>query len=474
MTLGKNQHKWSLVLLLLIAACGCRDSKPTEIPAVGSTMSAEELEALRKAPLRLLFVGSPALAEELKIQFEGRGGVALETTVIDEAQWATTKNETLDLHDVLLVPPDRLAPLVAEGKLLQFPTQFLDKWAHSHWASIDRRIGRVQSNTFGISWGTPLSAVLANPSFTDGTGSKVQVPNTWSEWQDAAEQDRQAGRPLRWVESLVGNHAAEALLLRAASLAKSQSQSDVFYARGEGIPRLNSPPFIQAMNDMKATYGPSVAELKTVTHQELIKKLQAGEIAGALMPVPRLDDVAQGVSSLVLTPPPGSTRFYDFFDQTWSDRSTGPFRTQISGLSGRVICVMRRTRKSEAAFRLTELLISSPTAETLAPLQEKILIARPDQWNNVSQWAGRQYSVEATDKIREIWNLANDDVQGGCEFFPALPGNQERLRELTEAVWHVLENRKDPAAALEDCQQAWIEIGKKNGPPDPLTLLQND
>lgn len=472
MTLGINRRLWIFVFLLAFAAYGCRDSKPTDVPAVGSKMTAEELEALRKAPVKLLFVGSSAWAEELKIQFEGRGGSTLEVTTIDTQQWANTTNETLDSFDIVIVPPDRLAPLVASNRILRFPTQFVEKWAHSQWSPIDRRIGRVESDTYGISLGTPLSAILVNPTVTDQSGSKLQTPNTWSEWQAAAEKDRQDGRPLQWVESLADHQPAQALLLRAASMAKSQSQSEVFYSRTDGMPRLSSPPFVKALEDMKATYGPSSAELKTLTHRDLIKKVQAGEIAGALVPLPRLDDVAQGVSNLVPTLPPGSTRYYDFFDQMWSDRSAGPFRAQVSGLSGRMICVMRNTRKSEAAFRLTELLVTSPTAETFAQFQEDIMIARPDQWSSASQWAGRQYSVDATDKIREIWNLANDEVLGGCELFPALPGNHERMRELTDAVWHVLENRKEASVALDDCQKAWIEIGKKHGPPDPLTLFQ--
>lgn len=472
MTLGNNRLIGMFVFLLALAAYGCQDSKPTDAPAGVSTMTTEELEALRQAPLRLLLVGSPAWAEELKIHFEGRGEATLETAVIDTQQWANTTNESLDSFDVLIVPPDRLAPLVASNRLLKFPTQFIDKWGHSQWSAIDRRIGRLESNTYGIPLGTPLSAVLVNPRVANESASKSHAPNTWGEWQAAADKDRQDGRPLQWVESLAEHHPAQALLLRAASMAKNQSQSEVFYSRSEGTPRLTSPPFIKAMEDLKATYGPSSAELKTLTPQDLIKKVQAGEIAGALVPLPRLDDVAQGVSNLVPTPPPGSTRFYDFFDQKWSERSDGPFRAQVAGLSGRIVCVMRQTRKSDAAFRLTEMLVTSPTAESFAPFQENIMIARPDQWSNASQWAGRQYSVDATDKIREIWNLANDDVSGGCEFFPALPGNHERMRELSEAVWHVLENRKEPAVALEDCQKAWIEIGKQHGPPDPLTLFQ--
>jgi hypothetical protein len=469
---GKRDGLWIGLLLLglAFAAIGCRDTQPREVPTSGSAMTAEELEALRRAPLKLLLVGSEAWAEEIKIQFEGRGEATVEPTVIDLEQWANTTQDSLETYDVLIVPPDRLLPLAAAEKLLSFPNASLEKWGHNRWMAIDRRVGRIEQKVFGISLGTPLWSVLVNLKSAKDAGDERPVPNTWSEWQAAAEQDRVNGRPIQWLEPMSDLNPAYALLRRAASMAKSQSQSDVIYSRGEGDPRLASPPFVKAMEDLKATYGPQAAELKNLSATDLVKRVQAGQIAGALVPLPRLDDVAVEGSNLQPHSPPGSTRFYNYFDQSWSNRASGVFRTQVVGLSGHIVCVLRRTRKSEAALQLVDLLVTESTAVTFAPFNETVLLSRPEQWANVSQWAGRQYSVDAADKMREITKLANDDVLGGAEFFPSLPGNRERLQSLTDAVWQVLENRKEPLAALEECQQLWVEIGKKHS-PSPVTLL---
>ncbi|MDP1562217.1 MAG: hypothetical protein Q8M16_12630 [Pirellulaceae bacterium] len=463
---------WLLVLLIGISALGCRDSKPTEVPTTGPTMTEAELEALRLAPLKVLLVGSPAWSEEIKLQFEGRGGATIAITTIDAEQWANTTNEDCDAYDVLMVPPDRLAPLVAADKLLKFPPAILEKWGHNSWFAVDRRIGRIDQNTYGISLGTPLAAVLVHPNAGGADSNELRIPENWAEWQAAADSDRQNQRPLRWVEPMSGFNPASSLMLRAASMAKSQSQSDVFYSRVDGEPRLTSPPFVKAMEDLKATYGPNAAELKNLSAPDLIAQVQAGTVQGALVPLPRLDDVSVGVANLKPTPPPGSQRFYNFFDKSWTNRSAGVLRTQVVGVSGHIVCVLRRTRKSEAAFKLVELMVTTPTAETFAPFAEQVLVSRSEQWSNASQWIGRQYSVDATDKIRNIFDLANDDVLGGTEIFPSLPGNRERLQALTEAVWHVLEDRKEPRAALEECQQIWIEIGKNHSPLDPLTIFQ--
>ena len=462
---------WLLAIVLGAGFFGCRESKPVEVPVPATGMSKAELEALRRAPLKVLLVGSPIWGEEIKVQFEGRGEATLDMKVMDTAEWATTSAESLDAFDVLLMPPDRLAPLAVQEKLLKYPNALLDKIGHSQWFPVDRRLGRIEQNVYGISLGTPVCSVLVNPAVGVSDAEAPQVPKTWAEWQMAAEQDRQAGRPLRWVEPMNGLNPAFSLLLRVASMAKNQSQSDVFYSRGDGEPRLTTPPFVKALEELKATYGPSVAEVKEWSVTDLLAKLQAGSIQGALLPLPRLDDVGGGVANLQPEPPPGATRFYDFFDQTWSNRSAGVFRTQVVGLSGHVVCVLRRTRKSEAAFRLVELLTTPPTAEVFAPLSEHVLVSRSEQWANASNWVGRQYSVDATDKIKQLVQLANDDVLGGAEFFPSLPGNPERLQALTDAVWQVLEDRQEPVAALQECQKKWIEIGKQQGPPTPLTIF---
>lgn len=435
-------------------------------------MSEAELEALRLAPLKVLLVGSPAWSEEIKLQFEGRGGASIEATAIDAQQWANTTIEALEAYDVLITPPDRFATLAATDKLLKFPPAILEKWNYSSWHSIDRRAGRMEQNTLGISLGTPLWSVLVSPTGAADGPAAPSIPETWAQWQEAAEEDRRSGRPLRWLEPMSDQNPAYSLLLRAASMSKSQSQSDVFYSPVDGMPRLTTPPFVKAMEDLKATYGASAAELKDLSVEVLVAQVQAGTVSGVLVPLPRLDEVADGISNLQPLPPPGSTRFYDFFDKTWTNRAAGVLRTQVVGLSGHVVCVLRRTRKSDAAFRLVELLVTEPTDELFAPFADRVLISRPEQWTSVSNWAGRQYSVDATDKIRELANLANDEVLGGAEFFPSLPGNHQRLQALTDAVWNVLENRQEPLAALEECQNKWVEIGKQFSPPDPQTIFQ--
>lgn len=472
MSLGKCYRTWLLVLLLGLGFSGCGDGNPSEIPTTGPAMSDAELEALRLAPLKVLLVGSPAWSEEIKLQFEGRGGATIEGTAINAQQWANTPSETLETYDVLIVPPDRFAALAATDKLLKFPPAVLEKWNYGNWLSVDRRAGRMEQHTLGISLGTPLWSVLVSPRGVADGPEGQSIPETWAQWQAAAEQDRQSGRPLRWLEPMSDQNPAYSLLVRAASMSKNQSQSDVFYSPVDGTPRLTSPPFVKAMEDLKATYGASAAELKDLSVEVLVARVQAGTVAGVLVPIPRLDDVAVGISNVQPLPPPGSTRFYDFFDKTWTNRSAGVFRTQVVGLSGHVVCVLRRTRKSDAAFRLVELLVTAPTDEVFAPFASQVLISRPEQWSSISNWAGRQYSVDATDKIRELANLANDEVLGGAEFFPSLPGNHERLQALTEAVWNVLENRQEPGAALEECQKRWVEIGKKFSPPDPQTIFQ--
>jgi hypothetical protein len=119
-----------------------------------------------------------------------------------------------------------------------------------------------------------------------------------------------------------------------------------------------------------------------------------------------------------------------------------------------------------------ELLVESPTAETFATYNSTATPYRPEHLNEARVWAGRQYSVDAGTAFRDLATLASDEVGGGAEWLPPLPGNAARLEALTEAVWAVLEGGQEPPEALAACQQRWLEIAAQS-PPDLNSAILN-
>ncbi len=457
-------------LLSLSILTGCPDPAATPVQQAGPQLSAEELARLQNAPLRLLLVGSPELAEEIKLQFEARGDTTLVVEAINDEQWQALPLADGLAYDVLLAPADRLVSLAIDGQLLKLPPSWLEKFSPSTWLPLERRVGRWEQDIFAVSLGQPLWAVMYNAGQT-AEAAPTQWPRTWSDWRAAVQRDQAASDAPQWLESLAGNGAALAVLLRVVALAKSPAQTDLFFDRRTGEPRLTSPPFVQALEDLQATYGAQAAELKSLTPSDLVQRVSSGQAKAALLSVPRLDDVNAGTVQVRLAPPLVARRQYNFFDQSWTQLPEGGPSSQLIVGTGPAVAVLRKTRKSQAAIRLMELLVESPTAETFAGYNASATPFRQDHLSDIRLWAGRQYSVDAGSAFRDIATLASDEVQGGAEWLPPLPGNSQRLEALTEAVWAVLEGGQPPAAALEACQRRWVEIAAESKPELNAAIL---
>lgn len=452
-----------LALLSLSLLSGCPDPAATPMQQAGPQLSANELAQLQNAPLRLLLVGSPELAEEIKLQFEGRGDTTLVVEAINDEQWQSTPPADVLAYDVLLAPADRLVTLAIDGQLLKLPPSWLEKFSPSAWLPLERRVGRWEQDSFAVSLGQPLWAVMhdAGPATEAAT---TEWPRTWSDWRAAVQRDQAAGDAPQWLESLAGNGPALAVLLRVVAFAKSPAQTDLFFDRRTGEPRLTSPPFVQALEDLQATYGDQAAKLKSLTPNDLVQRVTTGQAKAAILTVPRLDDVNSGTVQVKLAPPLAARRQFNFFDQTWTPLPEGGPSSQLIVGTGPAVAVLRQTRKSQAAIRLMELLVESPTAETLAGYNAAATPFRQEHLSDIQLWAGRQYSVDAGSGFRDLATLASNEVQGGAEWLPPLPGNSQRLQALTKAVWAVLDDRQEPIAALEACQLRWVEIAAESKP----------
>lgn len=460
---------WWLALCGLSLLTGCPDPAPTPVQQAGPQLSAEELARLQSAPLKLLLVGSAELAEEIKLQFEGRGDTTLQVDAVDLARWLDMSADQLAAYDVLFAPADRLVTLAIDGQLLKLPPAWLEKFPTSAWLPLERRVGRWEQDHFAVSLGQPLWAVMYQASNTEPT---AETPRTWSDWRAAVQQDQAAGGEPQWLESLAGQGAAQAVLLRVVALAKSPAQTDLFFDRRTLEPRLTSPPFVQALEDLRATYGAQASQLKTLTPTDLVQRVISGQAKAAIVHVPRLDDVNAGTAPVKLAPPLVARRQFNFFDQSWTNLPTGGPASQLILGTGQSLAVLRKTRKSQAAMRLMELLVESPTAETFATYNSTATPYRPEHLNEARVWAGRQYSVDAGTAFRDLATLASDEVGGGAEWLPPLPGNAARLEALTEAVWAVLEGGQEPPEALAACQQRWLEIAAQS-PPDLNSAILN-
>jgi len=521
-----------LLLLLLIgiltgAGCDWPSGSPKVERASGG-MTEAELQQLADEPLQVLVVGSAEWATEIEVQFTSRIEGKIATTAIELAQWYSQTEQERSEFDVLICPPDALPVLAMEGKLLKIPTFELDRFDFATLLRNDRNLCKIKGDVFGLSLGMPLSMVVYNNANLDD----VSVLETWRTWNREASRVNAASDQPKFIEPFADWGAAKSLLQRGGALGRGRTQVDVFIGRNDGQQRIDSPPFVQALTDMKACYQKHAAQLKTMNSEAAINAVRSGKaIAAICWPVnsnrfedldvelpdandpsssepssndpsssePASDKQAtdtgdgtaaipseqsttadsiagspalqtaiastrqaklpKGNDQLSIAAMPVTSRYYNFFDGQWANR--GPSSgdgSQLIGLDGRVACILKRTRKSESAFKLIEILTNSPTAEALATTSSGLGPFKSSQSNNMSPWFGRKFSMDSISTISRIYQTANDDTASNVISFPGLPGNDQRIQALDDAVWKVLNSQAEPEAALKACAQQWNQI----------------
>lgn len=511
-------------LLLLFGVSGCEGwfSQTPQVERPSGGMSEEELKALANRPLRVLLLGSPEWASEIQVQFEGRVDGKIEVVAKTLPQWLELSELQWNEFDVLIGPPDQVPALALSDQLLSFNESALDRFEFSSVLRSDRNLVRVNDQVYGLSLGSALSAM-----FVDQTQlSQTDRPKTWEQWNQKAAKANQASESLQFVEAMADLGAARALLRRGAALARGRTQVDVFINRVDGEIRIDSPPFVTALEGMAQCYPKNIESLKQLTATDAVELVREGKATAAIATIPRLskpnlrtagssladsaagpapesqpepapkttqEDAAAGLDvpvqvenysqkgpapygqdpSWMVYDLPASTRYFNFFDQKWAARDASNQSCQVIVDTGRVAVIVKRTRKAESAMRLIEILQNGGTAEKLAAFSDQTGPFKTGQLAGIGPWIGDAYPPAAEAMIRQIYEHANDDTGGNIVTFPALPGNHERLVALDQAVWRVLDRETDAQTALSECATRWKEITAAKPLAEQIKILQS-
>jgi ABC-type glycerol-3-phosphate transport system substrate-binding protein len=443
------------IAALLGCAVGC--DRPTK-PVVTSPQNHVA------QPLRLIVVDDPALAAAIKRQWLAHTESELQVTDLTAEQAEAAQHLP---GDVVIYPPALVGQFAVGDMLLPLDESLLAGPEYERAEILPTLLSSESS------WGRRLMAVpLGSPQLVLFYRSdllepaKLGLPKTWEEYANlVAHFERPPGEIdvaeddwLPAVEPLAEGWPSRLLLARAAAGARHRDQISSLW-NSDMAPLIAGPPWVRALEQLRATQGQS-KNRKLLTPRECLTKFLAAECAFAITWPQDIDESSQvklkpeQVGQMLL---PGSKESYDTVTTKWEPISAGEaIQVQTLSLSGRVASVCRASSQPAVARRFLLWLSGPVMSGKLAPESAATTVFRLSHFRSSDTWQASPQVARWLPAYGEL--LAQADQHPRKLFAPRLPGQQEYLAALDQAVLAVVQGGQPAADALQQVASQWRQI----------------
>lgn len=453
--------------------------------------------------LEVAALGDPAVLEAIRVQtgeWERDTGARLDirTDAVDLKQAAVA--------DLILFPGDQMGSLIDAGLLARIPESAIrpttafssgsspdpNGSAESNPEAVERTVKRdpldfsdvvlpfrEQATKYGDDrFALPLGGstlVLAyrrdafrseaNQKAAKEAGIELQPPATWEQLDALARffQGRDwngDGQPDHGLAVALGSDAeglgTDIFLARAAALGQPPDQYALLFDPETFEPRIDSPPFVEALDALAKWKESGPAELATYTAEAARAAFRAGKTA-LLIDRPERAQLwtdPQKPVDVAVAPLPASVRVFDPKRQTWINprvpNRIGYLRKGGGWLGG--INARSESRKAEAATALLIQLASPEIAQEI--VSDPAFPMAPVRTSNLALGLPDPRSAASVDS--RGWGQAVLETYGAPRVVIGLriPGTSGYLADLESARMAVL--RGEPAeTALKQAAESW-------------------
>jgi len=158
---------------------------------------------------------------------------------------------------------------------------------------------------------------------------------------------------------------------------------------------------------------------------------------------------------------PGSNKVFNINNQTWEIRSEDENpRVPFLSLTGRVGMVDKQSAHQEAAFQLLLWLSGEQNSPQICPASPATTLFRRSHLKEPVRWVEKSVQPAAAAKYAE---LAGETFRSEQWLALRIPGREEYLAALDEAVQSAAGGDLPPADALAKAAKRWQEITEKFG-----------
>jgi ABC-type glycerol-3-phosphate transport system substrate-binding protein len=422
------------------------------------------------APLRLLVVDDPEFGQAIAREWQAEWEQAVEVKNVAVSDLAKASR----LPGDVIVFPSGLIGLLVERKLI-VP---LDEEPLAQ-PEFDRRDIFDQIRLREMTWGNRTVAVpLGSPqlllAYRADIFEKLAIapPADWTEYQAAVEKlaDRTAlgdlapseDQPWRaTVEPLADGWAGQLLLARAAAYAAHRDQVSPLFRFDSGEPLIGQPPYTRALRELAAAARAGGFADARLTPAEAVAEVRAGRAAmalGWLAPEPgaTADPAAASTRDVKFALLPGAKMSYNLATKKWDKiESDQPIRVPTLALAGRFAAVSSNSSGTKRSERFVAWLAGKSASGRIGPQSRMTTLFRKSHVAQADRWTGGASQAESRSYAETLQAaLALPHVFPGLR----LPGRDEYLATLDEAVQKAVTEETPPAELLADAAKRWTEI----------------
>jgi ABC-type glycerol-3-phosphate transport system substrate-binding protein len=467
------------VPLLVAPLTGCPN--PKQPPATTNKVEGRENQRASVA-LRLVVVNDEALADSI-----GRL----------RGEWAERSGGTLTTD--VLAWPDLIDAGAPAADVVIFPSRYLGELCEKKWLRPVRE-NVLQSSAFNAAdifplvrqqliiydkqvYAAPLGIDLPVMCYRGETFDESRrVPQTWSEYLKFIQTRKVSGTggppaaPPRWVWEPLQSWGSVMLLARVAGYASQQRKADLLFDEKTMKPRLSDAAFVRALNEIRDA-GVAVGREAA---SEVERKLQDPRAASWYLATGNATFLAMGLPpaghrglSPILSKPylpstgnevirwthiPGANEI-DHPTQGWQ-RVDSVHYAPILAVGDRLASVTTSSRNAATAFQLLGWLAEADVSTQFARASSGTMPVRPSLAAS-SKW----YDETVTAQERsDLATVLSESLSGEeCLLVPRIPGVDEYLAALAEAVEDVVVETAEPHAALEKAARTWELLTEKRG-----------
>jgi multiple sugar transport system substrate-binding protein len=471
-----------LPLLAVALLAGCRPAQnPAATPSQSGNSQSAPAESAKSLPLTLLVADDPGLAAAIhrrRGEWQARSQGELEVV---EVKLLDLVGAEPPKGDLVIYPPRYTGELLAKKAIVPFRKAFLEKESyraadvfHLVW-QYEASWGR-DGQIIALPLGSPLLTIAARADLFEHINE--QPPVTWEDYERVAKKlaeladgaAESGGTAKHWygaVEPLADGFRWWTLLARAAPYARSPNYYSALFDVESFEPLIAGPPFVRALEELRAAANLNCradGSLVMVDPATAWRMLQGGECGLALTWPTAADgqERAHENRALLFAELPGSRNVFDIGNRAWQPRAAGDSgRVPLVGGAGRVVSIVGTTRNVPSAQRLAAWLSGPEMSSQVSKASPAVTLFSTRHLANPAPWAAAHIEAAAARQLAEVTQQALAREIGLA--VPRIPGIDEYLQALDDAVADALSGKAPCAAALTAAAERWRAITERRG-----------
>lgn len=501
----------------------------------GSTQSPHKQQEVQgpAPPVTILVVGNPMLAEQiarLESEWRGQARFGLNVQAVDSAEFQKRAQAGQLRADAVVLPYVQFPYLAELVGLESIPRSVLED-PRGQWTGIfgTLRVRQLRwaERPVAVPLGVTVFVLYLRRDLLDELEAKP--PTTWQEYQKLAEKlarirplvtspqqsDRNqddspggtsessgqleeaagsqassnvapatgqepGGKPSvgegEWfgvLEPIGPGWGGRVLLARAAAYITHRDHFSTFFSIDDMRPLIDQEPFVRALEELRAAARLGPAEIVTYSPAEVRRAFWQGKCGMAISCPTATHEGQTGEVPLAVAfaELPGSAEVYDLRRGQWEKRRREePWQIPLIGLGGWVGAIPKGSDRKQDAFQVLFWLSREQATEVAGRLPDCTLY-RNEHMTQAKRWVDQPAPDAAAIELALIVRQMLEKPVALLAI--GIPGTEEYLRALDEAVAATVRGELSAREALVRAREEWEAINKKWGQDKQLQAYRH-